>query len=508
MKLLEFKWDSIRQCFYTDRHEHAENKLYRFKFISAYLEYELRCYRWVHVSEEAALRLELPPPDEDDDTRTEVLPGNQELYHSYEVLDANGRARKMREYHVDVFIGSLLEVFVDPECRRFGGNLSVRKPDNIRPLLIFGQDEAVFYQYAASSKGWRGSKGQHVLRQKGTGEAIMISAFVSDATGGHPDITPEVIERANSMRQGSNYQSNDAIMTVRDNSDTSKHLFTMEQFEAAIMDSPLLKMFRHGANHEGYWNGNKMKMQFEDAVDLVKALFPGHDFLFLFDQSSGHTKKKEDGLDVSVMNESHVQKTPIELRPSKLTEDCIGPFQKDEDGIASDKLVAGDIQVFTWPISVDGMDDDSGPFYIAAEGRRRQRFDVAVEPYQKEDLVPKNSYELKRDLADQCIDFTSILGGDGLAGLKKLAEDNDIPTMTTETHKKTKEKTSSELVADLQSARVQMERRKYKKKELTKMAIDKGIAITYEEHKLKHVGWLGKPKGMRQILWETGWLDP
>jgi hypothetical protein len=34
----------------------------------------------------------------------------------------------------------------------------------------------------------------------------------------------------------------------------------------------------------------------------------------------------------------------------------------------------------------------------------------------------------------------------------------------------------------------------------------RNISITIEEQKVKE-GWLGKPKGMLQILWERGWID-
>jgi hypothetical protein len=32
------------------------------------------------------------------------------------------------------------------------------------------------------------------------------------------------------------------------------------------------------------------------------------------------------------------------------------------------------------------------------------------------------------------------------------------------------------------------------------------ILVTVEEYQVKE-GWLGKPKGMLQILWDRGWID-
>ena len=34
---------------------------------------------------------------------------------------------------------------------QFGGNLSVQKPTNVKPLMIFGQDESVYTQYLLSN---------------------------------------------------------------------------------------------------------------------------------------------------------------------------------------------------------------------------------------------------------------------------------------------------------------------------------------------------------------------
>ena len=39
-----------------------------------------------------------------------------------------------------------------------------------------------------------------------------------------------------------------------------------------------------------------MKLQLEDVFDVLVEVFPEFDFLFLFDQSSGHTKMRVDGL--------------------------------------------------------------------------------------------------------------------------------------------------------------------------------------------------------------------
>jgi len=70
-----------------------------------------------------------------------------------------------------------------------------------------------------------------------------------------------------------------------------------------IQDSSLFcQFFDYGASKEGYWNFNHAALQLEDLVDCLIVLFPNVDFVFLFDQSSGHGKHQKDGLSANLMN--------------------------------------------------------------------------------------------------------------------------------------------------------------------------------------------------------------
>ena len=60
-----------------------------------------------------------------------------------------------------------------------------------------------------------------------------------------------------------------------------------------IVSDPTLVFFDTGVNGEGYWNCSHAKIQFEDVVDALYVVYPGHDFLFLFDHSSGHIKSEK-----------------------------------------------------------------------------------------------------------------------------------------------------------------------------------------------------------------------
>ena len=53
-----------------------------------------------------------------------------------------------------------------------------------------------------------------------------------------------------------------------------------------------------------------MKMQTEDLMDVSKVIFTSCDFLRLFDQSSGHAEKHEDGLTAKNANHEHSKRVP------------------------------------------------------------------------------------------------------------------------------------------------------------------------------------------------------
>ena len=44
------------------------------------------------------------------------------------------------------------------------------------------------------------------------------------------------------------------------------------------------------------------------------------------------------------------------------------------------------------------------------------------------------------------------------------------------------------------------------REDLEELARKNSIALTYETDVIEE-GWLGKPKGLLQVLWERGWID-
>ena len=67
-------------------------------------------------------------------------------------------------------------------------------------------------------------------------------------------------------------------------------------------DNPTLRYFRSGVNKDRYWNSSHTNIQFEDTIDCLSSLFPNCNYLFIYDQSSGHIKAREDGLIVGNTN--------------------------------------------------------------------------------------------------------------------------------------------------------------------------------------------------------------
>lgn len=94
-----------------------------------------------------------------------------------------------------------------------------------------------------------------------------------------------------------------------------------------INESPFVKYFEYGQSHEGYWDYNHMILQLEDCIDCLKTLYPQFDFIFMFDHSSGHTKKRRGGLDASGMNKWFGGAQPTMRRTYTPTVDgYLGPF--------------------------------------------------------------------------------------------------------------------------------------------------------------------------------------
>ncbi len=98
------------------------------------------------------------------------------------------------------------------------------------------------------------------------------------------------MKKINEKRKGAHYF--DATAANEVNGSTKKQPLTK---------SPFVHLFEFGGQN-GYWTGNHMTLQTEDCIDCLKEIYEDqYDFVFLFDHSSGHAKKRAGGLDVKKM---------------------------------------------------------------------------------------------------------------------------------------------------------------------------------------------------------------
>jgi hypothetical protein len=420
---LGFSYDVVVKSYYVDGHEKVDTVRYRWKFIDRYLTIERRMHRWIQMTEEESKQHEGIGEDK-------VVPGSG---YRYRGIDPNANEEAdMVEYHVDALPKFQEIVDASGERGKYGGWLSVRMNPGERPVVCIGQDEAIFKQYIFTTKVWQ-YQGQKRLLPKDEGMGVMVSAFQSREFGFGYELREEDLEIVNAYRQTHNtYTDTAAAKVVNNNSDQKKPL--------TLDTNPFCLEFEYGSTAEGYWTYDHMVTQLEDCADVLKALHPEFDFVFLFDHSCGHDRGREDGLNVSYMNSGYGgnQRT-MHSTKIKAEKGYLGKYQRT--------LNVGDVQHMVF------QEGDEGPFWLTPEQR----------------LATKHS------------EYHGI---------------------------ETKDKTKSELFRDLREKGVQPIGMKGRKVlELKEMAREKGIELTKQVRREKVRGWMGRPKGLLQILWERGFID-
>ena len=118
--------------------------------------------------------------------------------------------------------------------------------------------------------------------------------------------------RVNDRRKGKQYFDTEAAADV---------LGSINKIE--LTSSPFICTFEFGGTN-GYWTGNHTIIQIEDCTDCTKEVFGDQfEIIFLFDHSSGHSKKRTNGLDVRGMNKSWGGKV---MRPTLIENGSVGQF--------------------------------------------------------------------------------------------------------------------------------------------------------------------------------------
>ena len=328
MRALGMRYDERRKNYYVDGHERDDVVVSRWIFIRKYLQREIQMHRWVQITEKEMQKL--------DDNLINVG------YH-YVHPDTG---ESMYEFHVDA--NKSFQTF--SHTTDYGGNLSVRKDPNTKIIFSFGHDEAIFNQYAFSSKCWSGCDGEQPIVPKSEGAGIMYSCLQSREFGfGFRRLTVAEVTRINRLkRRGKKYLDESAARASQNGTVTKKE-FTTE-------DNPFARSFLYGANQEGYWSYDHFIIQLEDIMDVMNVLFNPDDYEvhILVDHSCGHDRQKPDGLNVGEMNSGYGGKQR-HIHDTVIVKGCLGKFESI--------MSVGDTQSMVF------LPNDDGPFYMSENER-------------------------------------------------------------------------------------------------------------------------------------------
>ena len=136
--------------------------------------------------------------------------------------------------------------------------------------------------------------------------------------------------------------------------------------KANLTESPFVKYLYIGANNEGYyWNSYYMSLQFEDVVDCLQVLYPEFEFVFMFDHSQEHARKRSGALSAQHMSKTYGGAQAMMRDTAILTEDGFL-------GVHLPFLRVGDIQSMLFKPT------DTGPWYLSPEQKEAQRHDRAT----------------------------------------------------------------------------------------------------------------------------------
>ena len=129
-------------------------------------------------------------------------------WEGYQYNDQNNKP--FIEFHIDNHpsLSTLAEI------HPFGGNLSVCKPSNSKPLIILGQDEAIYKQFSFWSKYWSGPSAEVPPMSKNDDQWLMGSAFACREFGFGYDLTPSEFKIVNQYKRNKSYWDEKA--TIRE----------------------------------------------------------------------------------------------------------------------------------------------------------------------------------------------------------------------------------------------------------------------------------------------------
>jgi hypothetical protein len=368
-----FRYEAHRKSYYVDRHEAPDVVRTRNKYNVRCLELELREYCWVQIPrKEYDRRKKAKKPQQakrevkqeeeskkgkDSHAKINVDKYVESMTYEYK----NEKGEEYVEIHVDMYT----DYDTEDEYLRdlpFGGNLSVRKPPDVLPLIVFGQDEAVYRSTSLCPHTWT-IDGQTPLRTKGSGRAIMVSAIVSREFGFGFVLTNEELSAINLLRQGKKYADEESATSLFGHAKKAK-----------LETSPFIRSLEIGMRKEGYWTYKHMVIQLEDCVDCVRYVCEKRgwkfDIGFELDHSSGHAHTRPNGLSVSDLRLGWGGKQRP-MRDSQLTENDVGLLDHDR------RIQVGETQSMLFqPGDAPPVDSPNAPPLDTVMGKKSKDYDV------------------------------------------------------------------------------------------------------------------------------------
>jgi hypothetical protein len=165
-----FSYKPRTKRFFVDTHESIPNRKYHKEQTARYLKRERLMHRWYQFTLEEAKNYEMEGL---------LIPGRGYRYKNEEGLE-------MVELHVDEIPDNTLLTRINNLCL-YGGNLSVRKMPNERPVISFGHGECIFRQFIFTCSAWKGTKGEQAPIPKDD-QLLRINAFRNEKQPNHTEI--------------------------------------------------------------------------------------------------------------------------------------------------------------------------------------------------------------------------------------------------------------------------------------------------------------------------------
>ena len=251
--------------------------------------------------------------------------------------------------------------------------------------------------------------------------------------------------------------SNEQLLRVNDRCKGTQYFDTKAAADVlgsinkiALMRSPLICTFEFGGT-KGYWTGSHAIIQVEDCIDCAKEVFGDRvEIVFLFDHSSGHSKKRTNGLDVKGMNKSWGGKI---MRPTLIENGSVGQFYSPNNPAM---VLIGQEQ------SMFYRESDMGPFDMSPQERQSCKYDI----HKDIQVEKQKSVNLRKTEIIELLMETELGRGLGKQALLNMR------------------------LADLQN-----------KANALSIAVTKTLTTKICK------GWVGKGKGLLQVLWERGFID-